>query len=91
MPTQPPGQLLKAWRKERKLSQLQAASLLDPKVSQGTWAAWESGRKPPSLGNALALQKLTRNTIKAAIWVPRPECESSPVLEDASLHARAAS
>lgn len=78
-----PGDALRAWRKKRDLSQNDAAQKLSPPVTQSAWAAWENGTKPPSLQNALSLQRLTRGKIKAQEWVPKP----AP--EDAPLHAKA--
>lgn len=84
-----PGVALKAWRDARHLSQDAAAQLLDPPVTQGAWAAWENGKKPPSLGNALGIERLTGGVIRAAEWVPdrkRPD-ESGPDVND--VHAKA--
>lgn len=64
-----PGKALKRWRKGRGLSQTEAGKLMSPPVFQGTWAAWETGRKPPSLGNALELERLTEGAIPVRVWV----------------------
>lgn len=63
-----PGEALKKWRDERGLSQVEAGKQLSPPVTQGCWGAWETGRKPPNLGNALGLQALTGGAVPAASW-----------------------
>lgn len=65
-----PGKALKQWRDGKGLSQDEAGKLMDPPVFQGTWAAWETGRKPPSLGNALEIERLTKGGVPARAWVP---------------------
>lgn len=90
------GEALKAWRARKNLSQVVASQMLDPPTTQGTWAAWETGRKPPSLANALALEVLTGGSIPAKAWVPkhrrprrrRRRDESGTTLTDGD-HARA--
>lgn len=65
---------LRAWREARGLSQTQAAALVD--VWQGSWSAWESGRKRPSIEQLLALEALTRNSrhrVRVADWVESDE------------------
>lgn len=64
------GELLAEWRLKKELSQEEAGKLVEPPVEQGTWAGWEANR-PPELHNALQLQKLTRNTVKAENWPRR--------------------
>ncbi len=82
-----PGEALKAWREAQGLDQEQAASRMVPAVKQATWSTWERQRKPPSLANALEIERLTGGVIRAAEWVAmektaskkrEPE-ESSPV------------
>lgn len=64
-----PGKKLRKWRKSRGLSQTKAGDLLLPPVAQGTWAAWENEVKPPDLGNALGLERLTEGHIGAGEWL----------------------
>lgn len=64
-----PGKKLKKWRKSRGLSQTKAGDLLLPPVAQGTWAAWENEVKPPDLGNALGIERLTEGLIGAGEWL----------------------
>lgn len=58
---------LRAWRDRTGLSQSKAARLLG--VAQGTWSAWEDGRKRPELEFLLELEKATRREVKLADWV----------------------
>lgn len=89
-----PGLALKRWRDARGLSQHDAAQQLDPPATQGAWASWENGRKPPSLRNALGIETLTGGVIRANAWVPprrRAKRKAPEVsIEDTSLHARVA-
>lgn len=68
-----PGNLLKAWREENGLSQTEAGKRLEPPVSQGGWGAWETGRKPPNLRNALQLEDLTGGFVPAVAWTEKPK------------------
>lgn len=63
------GEALKRWRTERDLSQEDAARQLSPPATQGAWAAWETGRKPPSLTNAVGIERLTGGLIRSEDWV----------------------
>lgn len=54
------------WRASEGMSQADAARRLG--VAQAAWAAWETGRKEPDLGNALALERLTKGKVRAAAW-----------------------
>lgn len=61
---------LKAWRDSKKLNQTQAAELLD--VWQGTWAAWESGLKRPSIEMLVRIEELTKGSrfrVRPEDWV----------------------
>lgn len=89
-----PGETLKRWRDAKGLSQDEAAKLLDPPSTQGTWASWELGRKPPSLGNALGIERLTDGAIPVREWVPphrRPKRrrKATPLASPPKDHARA--
>lgn len=72
-----PGKALRQWRKTRELSQTDAAHQLDPPTTQATWTAWETGRKPPSLENAFAIERLTGGLVRAAEWI-RPRKKRDP-------------
>lgn len=65
------GAALAEWRREQKLSQAQAAELVD--VSQATWAAWELERKSPDLGNGVKLEQLTKGRIRVSDWPTRAD------------------
>jgi DNA-binding XRE family transcriptional regulator len=58
--------LLIAWRRERNLSQDAAAERMG--VAQATWAQWETERKEPELGSAVAIQALTGGRVRANRW-----------------------
>jgi transcriptional regulator with XRE-family HTH domain len=60
------GELLAGWRRRQGWSQAVASHRLG--VAQAAWAAWETGRKDPDLGNALALEFLTHGQVRAAGW-----------------------
>lgn len=61
---------LKAWRESKGLTQTQAAELVD--VWQGTWCAWESGIKRPSIEMLVKIEGLTkgsRHRVRVEDWV----------------------
>jgi len=65
--SQPQDDLVE-WRKERGLSQTEAAQQLKPPVGQSAWSSWEDGVKPPSLHNAFEIERVTEGRIRAAQW-----------------------
>jgi transcriptional regulator with XRE-family HTH domain len=88
-----PGESLKRWRDARDLSQQEAALMLSPPATQGAWASWENSRKPPSLGNALAIERLTGGVIRAAEWVTerkRPPKKRHPKRHGSAANTTAA-
>lgn len=75
---QTPGDRLTEWRRLNGLTQDQAARMLVPPTSQGTWSAWEIGTKHPGLASALGIEALTGSAIKADAWTrPRRNRSSS--------------
>jgi transcriptional regulator with XRE-family HTH domain len=78
-----PGAELRAWRKERKLSQRAASDRLaeynEEKrcAAQTTWAAWERDEKAPDLFFAFTLERMTNGTIPASSWAtPRAKADN---------------
>jgi len=54
------------WRKDQKLSQVDAATKAG--VHQNTWSDWETGRKAPRIAMALRLHVLTRGACPVWSW-----------------------
>lgn len=88
-----PSVALKRWRTVRGLSQHDAAGQLEPPATQGAWASWENGRKPPSLANAIGIERLTGGLVRAAEWVTKrvPKPDYSSIEVDTVAHAAEAS
>jgi transcriptional regulator with XRE-family HTH domain len=65
---------LRAWRKSKGLNQTAAGELVD--VLQGSWSAWESGHKRPSIEQLVRLEELTkgsRHRVRVEDWVETDE------------------
>jgi transcriptional regulator with XRE-family HTH domain len=65
---------LKAWREAKGLNQTEAAEMVG--VWQGSWSAWESGRKRPSIEQLVRLEELTkgsRHRVRVEDWVETEE------------------
>jgi len=60
------GDALRAWRKNADISQGTAAERIGAK--QGSWAAWELGRKAPDGYYAGKIEELTDGAVRAAGW-----------------------
>lgn len=68
------GEDLAAWRLGLHLSQAACCAKVEPKITQGTWAAWERGKKVPDLHHAFEIERLTEGAIKASGWA-RPRAK----------------
>lgn len=60
-----PGRL-RVWRKDRELSQHNAATAIG--IDLGTYNAFERGRKRPGLDLAFRIEEVTRGRVRAAQW-----------------------
>ncbi len=64
------GALLRKWRQEAKLSQVEAARKIG--ASQSAWASWEAGKRGPDNHNSHEIETLTDGVVRAKLWaVPR--------------------
>ena len=60
------GELLKAWREVRGLTQAQAAEQLG--LSQASFSDYERGRKSPDVVRALDIAKATQDSVPVQSW-----------------------
>lgn len=61
---------LKAWRESKNLTQTDAAARIG--ITQGSWAAWESGLKRPSIEMLVQIEELTKGSrfrVRTEDWV----------------------
>lgn len=75
MGQEPPGVLLRGWRKERGMTVRKAALGLG--VSEKHLANLEAGGVGPSLEVAVRIENVTRGAVPAAMWSRREELVAS--------------
>lgn len=64
---------LKAWRKEKGLTQDAAAKAVG--AAQKSWDEWEDGEKVPTLGFIVEIERLTEGAVPAIGWLGRVRCK----------------
>ena len=61
------GDRLREWRKQRDLKQAEAADQAG--ISQSQWSGLETGKRTPSLAEAVRIQALTGGRIRVRMWL----------------------
>ena len=65
------GELLRRWRRKRRLSQGSFGQLLDPKARHSTVSCWETGLRRPSWKYLGQIVSITGIPAHLALGVPR--------------------
>lgn len=71
MAAREPGDELLLWRRDRGLTQGEAAR--EAGLDQSAWSLLERGRRVPSIYQATALERVTGGVVKVADWLSKEQ------------------